>query len=220
MVGNHRDAWTYGAVDPSSGTAATLEACRALGEAYEGRLAAAPDARLRELGRRGIRPRRLDRVGRRARRGDRCKGPDDAQRRLRRLRARPRPRRGSPRSATSSSPPPPTWTTQQTGRPLRDVWTDRSARTGRSPCGSISPTSSTIPTAELALPAFSPRLGDLGSGSDYTAFVDHLGIPALNVDFSGRYGVYHSIYDDFFWMDHFGDPGFALHTTAARSSTP
>ncbi len=33
MLGNHRDAWTYGAVDPSSGTAATLETCRALGEA-------------------------------------------------------------------------------------------------------------------------------------------------------------------------------------------
>ena len=33
MLGNHRDAWTYGAVDPSSGTSATLEACRALGEA-------------------------------------------------------------------------------------------------------------------------------------------------------------------------------------------
>src|SRR5262249_59769120 len=36
MVGNHRDAWTYGAVDPSSGTAATLEMCRALGEAKKG----------------------------------------------------------------------------------------------------------------------------------------------------------------------------------------
>ena len=47
---------------------------------------------------------------------------------------------------------------------------------------------------------FSPKLGDLRSGSDYTAFVDHLGIPAADVDFGGRYGVYHSIYDNFFWM--------------------
>src|SRR5262249_8378494 len=36
MIGNHRDAWVYGAVDPSSGTAATLEMCRALGEAVKG----------------------------------------------------------------------------------------------------------------------------------------------------------------------------------------
>ena len=35
MIGNHRDAWVYGAVDPSSGTAATLEMCRALGEAVK-----------------------------------------------------------------------------------------------------------------------------------------------------------------------------------------
>ena len=35
MVGNHRDAWTFGAVDPSSGTTATLEACRAIGTAFK-----------------------------------------------------------------------------------------------------------------------------------------------------------------------------------------
>ena len=64
MVGNHRDAWVYGAVDPGSGTAATLEMCRALGCGREERLEAAANARLRELGRRGVRPGRLDRVGR------------------------------------------------------------------------------------------------------------------------------------------------------------
>ena len=67
--------------------------------------------------------------------------------------------------------------------------------------------------------SFSPKLGDLGSGSDYTAFVDHLGIPAANVDFSGRYGVYHSIYDNFYWMEKFGDPEFIQHATAARLYT-
>ena len=53
----------------------------------------------------------------------------------------------------------------------------------------------------------------LGSGSDYTAFVDHLVVPALNVDFEGRYGVYHSIYDDFFWMETLWRPRVppALH---------
>jgi Zn-dependent M28 family amino/carboxypeptidase len=55
------------------------------------------------------------------------------------------------------------------------------------------------------------RLGVLGSGSDYTAFIHHLGVPSMDMNFgpkSGTYGVYHSIYDSFTWMDTFGDPGF------------
>jgi N-acetylated-alpha-linked acidic dipeptidase len=56
----------------------------------------------------------------------------------------------------------------------------------------------------------------LGSGSDYTVFLDHLAVPALDIGFSGSYGVYHSIYDNFTWMEKFGDPEFLTHTTAAR----
>ncbi len=66
---------------------------------------------------------------------------------------------------------------------------------------------------------FVPQLGFLGSGSDYTAFVDHLGVPALNVSFGGRYGVYHSIFDDFFWMEKLCDPEFVLHSTSAKLYT-
>jgi N-acetylated-alpha-linked acidic dipeptidase len=62
-------------------------------------------------------------------------------------------------------------------------------------------------------------MAPLGSGSDYTAFVDHLGIPAVDVNFSGRYGVYHSVYDDFFWMERFCDPDFTTHALAARLYT-
>src|SRR5262249_53976310 len=42
------------------------------------------------------------------------------------------------------------------------------------------------------------RIGALGSGSDYTAFLDHLGIPSVNLGFGGEDGggIYHSIYDD------------------------
>ncbi len=61
-------------------------------------------------------------------------------------------------------------------------------------------------------------LNPLGSGSDYTAFLDHLGVPALDVGFGGRYGVYHSIYDNFYWMEKFGDPEFLTHATAAGST--
>jgi N-acetylated-alpha-linked acidic dipeptidase len=64
--------------------------------------------------------------------------------------------------------------------------------------------------------SFELRLEALGSGSDYTAFLDHLGVPALDFGFRGPYGVYHSIYDDFRWMDKLGDPGFAYHVAAAR----
>jgi N-acetylated-alpha-linked acidic dipeptidase len=54
------------------------------------------------------------------------------------------------------------------------------------------------------------RIGPLGSGSDYTAFLEHLGIASLNVGYGGedRGGIYHSIYDDFYWYTHFADKDF------------
>ena len=63
---------------------------------------------------------------------------------------------------------------------------------------------------------FELQLGRLGSGSDYTVFVDNLGIPSVDFGFSGGYGVYHSVYDNFFWMSNFGDPEFLYHQAAAR----
>ena len=54
------------------------------------------------------------------------------------------------------------------------------------------------------------RIGALGSGSDYTAFLDHLGIASLNLGYGGEDGggIYHSIYDDFYWYTHFADTDF------------
>ena len=54
------------------------------------------------------------------------------------------------------------------------------------------------------------RIGALGSGSDYTPFLQHLGIAAMNTGFGGDGGggVYHSIYDSFAWYTKFGDPSF------------
>jgi N-acetylated-alpha-linked acidic dipeptidase len=60
------------------------------------------------------------------------------------------------------------------------------------------------------------RIGALGSGSDYTPFLQHLGVPSTDMSFNGDYGVYHSAYDSFYWMDHFGDPGFQYHVAAAQ----
>ena len=56
----------------------------------------------------------------------------------------------------------------------------------------------------------------LGSGSDYTVFLDHLGVPSFDFGFGGPYGVYHSVYDNFRWMEKYGDPGFLYHAAAAR----
>ena len=60
------------------------------------------------------------------------------------------------------------------------------------------------------------RIGALGSGSDYTPFLQHLGIPSTDMGFGGDYGVYHSAYDSLNWMENFGDPGFVYHVAAAQ----
>ncbi|PHT77572.1 hypothetical protein T459_21094 [Capsicum annuum] len=57
------------------------------------------------------------------------------------------------------------------------------------------------------------RLG--GAGSDYAAFVQHIGTPALDMSFGNGYPVYHSMYDDFVWMKKFGDPMFHRHAAVA-----
>ena len=64
------------------------------------------------------------------------------------------------------------------------------------------------------------RIGALGSGSDYTAFLDHIGIASLNLGFGGedREGIYHSIYDDFYWYTHFSDTDFVYGRALAQTA--
>jgi N-acetylated-alpha-linked acidic dipeptidase len=59
----------------------------------------------------------------------------------------------------------------------------------------------------------------LGSGSDYTAFIDHLQIASLDLGFGGEGGggVYHSIYDSFYWYTHFSDKDFAYGAALSRT---
>src|SRR5437899_11256630 len=54
------------------------------------------------------------------------------------------------------------------------------------------------------------RIDALGSGTDFTGFLDHLGIASLNLGYGGEdeQGIYHSIYDDFYWYTHFSDTDF------------
>jgi len=64
------------------------------------------------------------------------------------------------------------------------------------------------------------RIGALGSGSDYTAFLDHVGIASLNMGFGGEGtggGQYHSIYDDFYYYSHFVDPTFMYGRALAQT---
>ena len=64
------------------------------------------------------------------------------------------------------------------------------------------------------------RIGALGDGSDYTAFLDHLGIASLSMGFGGEdeSGIYHSIYDDFYWYTHFSDTTFVYGRALAQTA--
>ena len=76
------------------------------------------------------------------------------------------------------------------------------------------------PPAERQEPRTRPdlRIGALGSGSDYTAFLDHFGVASMNVGFGGedQGGVYHSVYDDFYWYTHFADSEFVYGRALAQ----
>lgn len=74
--------------------------------------------------------------------------------------------------------------------------------------------------AAKTTPATPPEfhLNALGSGSDYTPFLQHLGIASLNLSFDNASGsgVYHSVYDDFYWFSHFEDQDFVYSRTLAQ----
>jgi N-acetylated-alpha-linked acidic dipeptidase len=78
------------------------------------------------------------------------------------------------------------------------------------------------PAAERAEARTRPdlRIGALGSGSDYTAFLDHVGVASLNLGFGGEDGggIYHSIYDDFYWFTHFSDTNFVYGRALAQTA--
>jgi N-acetylated-alpha-linked acidic dipeptidase len=64
------------------------------------------------------------------------------------------------------------------------------------------------------------RLDALGSGSDYTPFIQHLGIAAMNIGYGGEGGggSYHSVYDSFDHYTRFGDPKFDYAVTQAKTA--
>lgn len=171
IAGNHRDAWVYGGVDPSSGSAVMMEMARALGS----------------LVRSGLRPQRTIVLA-----------SWDAEE----------------YALTSSTE----WGEQHESE-LREhavaylnvdaavSGPDFFARAVPSLAGIVAE------TAGVPLSAVDTRIG---AGSDYTVFLNFVGIPVVDMRFQGPYGVYHSVYDTHEWVSRFADPGFLRHAALTR----
>ena len=198
ILGNHRDAWVFGAVDPNSGTSAMLEVGRGLGE----------------LLKQGWKPRRsivfcswdaeeYGLVG----------SVEWAEELAAELRVKAVAYLNLDAAVSGpnfgASAVPSLWKLMRgatrdikdpkTGKTVYQQWQDH-AREDREEGDKMEETG----------------IGPLGSGSDYTPFLQHLGIASTDMGFGGDYGVYHSAYDSFYWMDQFGDPGFHYHVAAAQ----
>ena len=191
ILGNHRDAWIYGGVDPSGGTAALLEAARALGAAV----------------RDGYRPKRsivfanwdaeedllggstqwvLDNRDKLLEDGvvyinldSGASGPDFGG-------------GATPALADFLQDAAKALTHPDSGDSLYDAWAGR---------------------FESGVPEVSTIVG----ATDYTAFQANIGMSCLDLGMSGPYGVYHSQYDNYAWVSRFGDPGFKRNTMLAQT---
>jgi N-acetylated-alpha-linked acidic dipeptidase len=202
IVGNHRDAWVYGAADPSSGTAAMLEAAHGIGT----------------LLRQGWRPKRtivfcswdaeeegligstewveqqghaLDRAAAYFNVDVGVSGPDFGASAVPSLKE-------FVRGITRSVPSP-------LGGTVYQQWRLK-------PSGSNEHRQSNAPP----ISGEEVHVGDLGSRSDFTPFLQHAGVSAADIGSTGPYGVYHSAFDDFAWFTQNADPHFLYLQQMAR----
>ena len=212
VVGNHRDAWVYGAVDPNSGTAAMLESVHGIGELLKQRwrpdrtiIFASWDAE--EEGLIGStewgeeHERDLASAVAYFNIDVAVSGPNFNAQAVPSL-------KNFVRDVTKEVPSPKGGTVyavwkgekqkdeQKRGQPTADIGANNRAPNAR---------------VESDVP-----VGDLGSGSDYSVFIQHLGVPSTDMTSSGSYGVYHSAFDNFAWFKKFGDPTFAYEQQMAR----
>jgi N-acetylated-alpha-linked acidic dipeptidase len=217
VLGNHRDAWVFGGVDPSSGTASMMELTRALGK----------------LAKSGMRPRRTlvvcswdgEEVGLT---GSTEWGEQFADELRQKAVAyiNVDEATSGPNfhgQAVASLAPMLVETTHSlrdpSGKTLYEAWKESSARERREAEQSAKVTDANGTDSNLAdSNVTDSNLADtrIGSGSDHTVFLNFVGMPVLGLGFEGSYGVYHSAYDDFFWMNHFGDPGYRYHTLMSQ----
>jgi N-acetylated-alpha-linked acidic dipeptidase len=211
VAGNHRDAWVYGAVDPNSGTAAMLEAVHGLGELLKS----------------GWRPKRTIVLGSWDGEEEGLIGStewgEQHENELANAAAYFNMDVGvsGPKFGAASVP--------SLKQFLRDVAKAVPAAKGGTVYESWQKTSQTSSEAanpqETSTSTYRPPaaeakadvpVGDLGSGSDYTVFLQHLGVPSTDIGSTGSYGVYHSAFDNFNWFKKFGDPDFVYEQQMAR----
>ncbi len=212
VAGNHRDAWVYGAVDPNSGTAAMLEAVHGVGELLKS----------------GWRPKRTLVFASWDGEEEGLMGSTEwVEQHEADLASAPAyfnmdvavcgPKFGASavpslkqflRDVTKAVPSP-------KGGTVYEAWQKSSqpdAPSPQLPADAIGD-SRRLPAAQLKNDV---PVGDLGSGSDYTAFLQHAGVPSTDVSSTGPYGVYHSVFDNFAWFKKFGDPDFTYEQEMAR----
>ena len=205
VLGNHRDAWEFGGVDPCSGTASMMEMTRALGQMASKASALA----VRSSSAAGT-----------AKRSD-----------------SPVPPNGANNSPKNSAPKLSLTSTSTTLRPARIFKARPSARSR--PCWSKPRAPCRIRPAKLFTRPGRQRprakegegpirpdeagVGDATSPTPASAAArttpcssNFVGMPVIGLEFDGDYGVYHSAYDDFYWMNHFGDPGYQYHTLMSQ----
>ncbi|HEV2470457.1 MAG TPA: M28 family metallopeptidase [Candidatus Sulfotelmatobacter sp.] len=205
VVGNHRDAWVYGAVDPNSGTAAMLESVHGVGDLLKS----------------GWRPKRTLVFCSWDGEEEGLMGSTEwVEQHEKQLENSPAyfnvdvavtgQKFGASavpslkqflREVTKAVPSP-------KGGTVYEQWQKASSETQseqgperRKPAAQV--------TGDVPV-------GDLGSGSDYTAFLQHAGVPSSDVSSSGPYGVYHSVFDNFAWFKKFADPDFLYEQQMAR----
>ncbi|KAI8843049.1 hypothetical protein BC829DRAFT_446289 [Chytridium lagenaria] len=194
IVGNHRDAWVRGAIDPSSGSAAILEYARAIGE----------------LLKTGWKPDRTLIIA----------SWDDILNATAVAYINMDSGCGGPNFGASASP--------SLSQLIRDVTKDIIDPTTKKSVYErwlerdnsddfVGDEDEDDMKKQGRSLKKKPSVGALGSGSDFTGFLQHIGISALDVGFgSNGDGTYHSNYDSFHWMSKFGDPTFEYHRAAAE----
>jgi N-acetylated-alpha-linked acidic dipeptidase len=212
VAGNHRDAWVYGAVDPISGTAAMLEAVHGVGE----------------LLRSGWKPRRTLVFASWDGEEEGLMGSTEwVEQHEAELANSPAyfnvdvavsgPKFGASavpslkqflRDVTKAVPSP-------KGGSVYEAWQESSQAEAPS-TQLLTEVIGDIRRLPAAQGKGDVPVGDLGSGSDYSAFLQHLGVPSTDVSSTGPYGVYHSAFDNFAWFKKFGDPDFTYEQEMAR----
>jgi N-acetylated-alpha-linked acidic dipeptidase len=200
ILGNHRDAWIYGGVDPSSGSAALMELARTLGG----------------LVRTGWRPKRsILFASWDAEEFTLTSSTEWGEQHERSLMSTAVAYLNV--DSAASGPNFSAAAVPALNRLITDAASDvRDPKTGKTIAASVLARKSRERGALPTGGAGELVNNRLGSGSDYTVFLNFLGVPIADLSFDGPYGVYHSIYDNHNWVSRIGDPGFLYHVSLVQ----